>query len=187
MSGQYEELLTSSGWYSDSNCTSKVELNSNGLPVSGVISDLDLYAKPKTYVLKKGYDFKSLIPSTATSVVFTDETMPASAVLIDVDADGDGGAVAWMDDTTMKVSTQIKGLKAQANSISTYMFSGKSNLKNIDLIMLDIQRSQVQRSQTATVVEHGTHICNISGIQRSQVQSNQVSTIVEYMTHIGNF
>ena len=115
VSGQYEELLTSSGWYSDSNCTSKVELNSNGLPVSGVISDLDLYAKPKTYVLKKGYDFKSLIPSTATSVVFTDETMPASAVLIDVDADGDGGAVAWMDDTTMKVSTQIKGLKAQAN------------------------------------------------------------------------
>ena len=139
VSGQYEELLTSSGWYSDSNCTSKVELNSNGLPVSGVISDLDLYAKPKTYVLKKGYDFKSLIPSTATSVVFTDETMPASAVLIDVDADGDGGAVAWMDDTTMKVSTQIKGLKAQANSISTYMFSGKSNLKNIDLIMLDTQ------------------------------------------------
>lgn len=36
VSGQYEELLASSGWYSDSNCTSKVELNSNGLPVGGL-------------------------------------------------------------------------------------------------------------------------------------------------------
>ena len=139
ISGQYKELTGSSGWYSDSNCTSKVELNSNGLPMNGVTSDLDLYAKPKTFVLKKGSEFYSLIPSTATSVVFTDETMPTSATLIDVDADGDDSVVAWMDGTTMKVSTQIKGLKVQANPDSSYMFADQKNLKNIELTTLDTQ------------------------------------------------
>ena len=143
VSGQYEELLASSGWYSDSSCVNKIELNSDGLPVSGITSDLNLYAKPKTFVLK-GYDsfenyneFCSLIPSATTSVVFTDEVMPASATLIDVDADGDDGVVAWIDGTVMKVSTQTKGLKVQTNPDSSYMFYSKRNLKKIDLSILD--------------------------------------------------
>lgn len=140
VSGQYMELPDSFGWYSDSACTQKIEIGSDGLPVNGIISDIDLYAKPKTFVLKTGSDFNKLIPSTATSVVFSDEAMPASAELIDVDADGDGGIVAWMDETTMKVSTQIKGLKIQADPSSYRMFYDKSNLKNIDLTMLDTQK-----------------------------------------------
>ena len=139
VSGQYKELSTSPGWYSDSNCTTKIELDSDGLPVYGVASDIDLYAKPKTFILKLGTYFNELIPSTATSVVFTDEAMPASATLINVDADGDGGVVAWMDGTTLKVSAQIKGIKAQANSDSRQMFFDKKALKNIDLSMLDTQ------------------------------------------------
>lgn len=55
---------------------------------------MELYAKTMTFVLKKGSDFNKLIPSTATSVVFSDEVMPASATLIDVDADSDKGIVA---------------------------------------------------------------------------------------------
>ena len=139
LSGQYKELTGSSGWYSNSSCTTKIELDSDGIPVNGVSSDLDIYAKAVTFVLKTGHDFKSLIPSTATSVIFTDEVMPVSATLIDVDADEDSGVVAWTEDseTTMKVSTQIKGLKIQAIPNSSYMFSSKNNLKNIDLTMLD--------------------------------------------------
>ena len=139
MSGQYEELKTSLGWYTDSNYTNKIELNSNGLPIDGVTSDLNLYAKAITFVLKKGSDFNKLISSTATSVIFTDEIMPISATLIDVDENGDGGVVAWMDGTSMKVSTQIKGLKAQANPDIRNMFYNKRNLRNIDLTMLDTQ------------------------------------------------
>ena len=139
VSGQYKELSGSSGWYSDSDCTNKIELDSEGLPLNGVTFDLELYARPKTFVLKTGSDFRNSIPSTATSVVFTDEAMPASATLINVDADGDGGVVAWMDGTTLKVSAQIKGIKAQANSDSSQMFFGKKALKNIDLSMLDTQ------------------------------------------------
>ncbi len=90
------------GWYSDKACTKRVEVDSNVLPVDGLMSDMELYAKTMTFVLKKGSDFNELIPSTATSVVFTDETMPASTELIDVDADGDGGVVAWIDGSTLK-------------------------------------------------------------------------------------
>ena len=96
LSGQYKELVMPSIWYSDVNYTNKIELNSKGLPLNGVTSDLDLYAKSKTFVLKDGFDFRNLIPSTANSVVFTDEPMPVSATLIDVDADEDGGVVGWM-------------------------------------------------------------------------------------------
>ena len=137
ISGQYKELLASSGWYSDSNCTTKIETGSNGLPVSGVTSDIDLYAKSKTFVLKTGSNFNNLIPLTVTSIIFTDEAMPASATLIDVDEDGDSGVVAWMDETTMKVSTQVKGLKVQANPNSRCIFYILDHLKNIDLSMLD--------------------------------------------------
>ena len=137
LSGQYKELLASSGWYSNIDCINKIELDSDGLPVNGVTSDLDLYAKLKTFVLKSGADFNKLIPSTATSVVFTDEAMPAPATLIDVDADGDGGVVAWMNDTTMKVSTQISGQRIIAPSNCATMFYGLPKLLGINLSNLD--------------------------------------------------
>ncbi len=137
LSGQYKELVMPSIWYSDVNYTNKIELNSKGLPLNGVTSDLDLYAKSKTFVLKEGFDFRNLIPSTANSVVFTDEPMPASATLIDVDADEDGGVVAWMDDTTMKVSTQISGQKIIAPFNCKFMFYGLPGLLSINLSHLD--------------------------------------------------
>ena len=95
VSGQYKlPRNTSVTWYLDSQCTSKVETDNNGLPITGIFSDLDLYAKPKTFIIKGSVsmfsnEFNDLIPDTDTSVVFTDEIMPASATLIDVDADGD--------------------------------------------------------------------------------------------------
>ena len=36
---------------------------------------------------------------------FTDEIMPETADLIDIDNDGDCGMVAWIDGTVMKVSS----------------------------------------------------------------------------------
>lgn len=137
VSGQYKELSGFLGWYSDKACTQKVEISTDGLPASGVVSDLDLYAKSKSFVLKDGFEFKDLIPSTATSVVFTDEIMPISATLIDVDEDGDGGVVAWMDGTTMKVSTQTPGKQVIANTDCQGMFTYKSNLTSIDFHNLD--------------------------------------------------
>ena len=144
LSGQYKlPGNTAVTWYLDSQCTSKIETDNSGLPLSGIYSDLDLYAKPKTFLLK-GYnssedynEFFNLVPSTATSIVFTDEAMPTSAALIDADADGDGGVVAWMDGTTMKVSTQISGQKIIAPSNCGTMFYDFPKLLSINLSNLD--------------------------------------------------
>ena len=59
--------------------------------------------------------------------------------IIDIDADGDGGVVAWTENggTVMRVSTQIKGMKVQAAKDSVCMFSGRTKLTNIDFSMLD--------------------------------------------------
>ena len=137
VSGQYKELYGSLGWYSDKTCTQKVKVDSTGLPVNGINADLDLYAKQKTFVLKTGSGFNKLIPSTATSVVFTDEIMPISATLIDVDEDGDRGVVAWMDGTVMKVSTQTPRKQVIAATDCQAMFKNKSNLISIDFSNLD--------------------------------------------------
>ena len=82
VSGQYKlPGNTAVTWYSDSQCTTKIETDNNGLPISGIFSDLNLYAKPKTFILKgfkpsNNYNnFYDLVPSTATSIIFTDEAM----------------------------------------------------------------------------------------------------------------
>ncbi len=143
ISGQYKELSGSLGWYIDSDCTNKIEVDVNGLPTDGVNSDLDLYAKPKTFVLKTGSEFNDLIPkgnstnssSAVTDVIFTDKEKPADAELVDVDADGDGGVVGWLDDTAFYVSSQTPGQKVLANKDCSYMFfANKNESKSLDNI-----------------------------------------------------
>ena len=123
-----------------------VEISNDGILSVPITEDIDLWAKDVTFEIK-GYDsslyqgngFEKSIPSTVTEVIFTDEIKPSSAEIIDVDTDGDGGVIAWTenDGTVMKVSTQIKGIKAQAAVNSSSMFYKKSNIKKIDLKMLD--------------------------------------------------
>lgn len=109
ISGQFKTIPGQVKWYSDTKYTREIVLDSNGLPSEKITGDLDLYAHEMTYVLKTGSNFNRLIPSSTTSIIFTDEEKPASADLIDVDADGDNGVVAWMDDTIMNISSQVSG------------------------------------------------------------------------------
>ena len=139
---------TAISWYCDKACKNRVEVSDDGVPQMTVTEDLDLWAKEKTFEIK-GYkyeaknrnEFNALIPSAVASIIFTDEIMPSSATLIDVDADGDGGVVAWTEDnnTVMKVSTQIKGIKVQAAKNSEDMFFNRTQIVNIDLHGLNTQ------------------------------------------------
>ena len=79
------------------------------------------------------------------SIYFTDIKMPSSATLIDtdVDEDGDGGVVAWLDtndNTKMYISTQYKGVKVQIQD-AMYMFKNNSNVIYIDMCNLDVSNS----------------------------------------------
>ena len=149
--GSYKEAVgTGVAWYANKECTQKVEISDDGVPQVELTGDLDLWAKEMTFEIK-GYtddyqkkynDFNYLIPDTVTEVIFTDGAKPKTKEVIDVDADGDSGVVAWLNDsagTVMKVSTQIPGMKVQAAKDSGYMFSNRSNLQKIDLKMLDTQ------------------------------------------------
>ena len=148
--GSYKEAVgTGVGWYSDKALTQKVEISDDGVPQVELSGDLDLWAKKMTFTLK-GYDsgvknsngFNAAIPDAVAEIIFTDEVKPKDKEIIDVDADGDGGVVAWLDGdagTVMKVSTQIPGMKVQAAKGSGYMFYGRNEIQKINFKMLDTQ------------------------------------------------
>ena len=148
--GSYKESVgTGVAWYANEACTQKIEISDAGIPQVELTGDVDLWAKEMTFEIK-GYrygakndnEFNAVIPDAVTEVIFTDEAKPKNKEIIDVDADGDGGAVAWLDDnagTVMKVSTQIPGVKVQAAKDSGCMFDDRSKLQKIDFKMLDTQ------------------------------------------------
>ena len=146
VSGAYKKLIGENSvvwWYTDRTYKKRFKLNENMNPAIPLTDDADVWPKEVTFEVK-GYsnysnEFNQAIPNSTTTVVFTDEVMPADAALIDVDADGDGGVVAWAEEngTIMKVSTQIKGIKVQAAKDSSYMFDDKSKIQTIDFTNLD--------------------------------------------------
>ena len=148
--GSYKEAVgTGVAWYANKECTQKIEISDDGVPQVELTGDLDLWAKEMTFEIK-GYGsgvgnnngFDTAIPDTVTEIIFNDETKPKDTATIDVDADGDGGVAAWLDDdagTVMKVSTQIPGVKVQAAINSENMFYSRSKLQKIDFKMLDTQ------------------------------------------------
>ena len=150
-------------WFTDKALTNKVDVSEDGAIQMALSGDIDLWIKTKTfevkgykYGVKNNNEFNALIPDTVTKIIFTNETKPASAATIDVDADGDGGVVAWTENggTVMKVSTQIKGMKVQAAKNSGNMFFKRTNLTNIDFSMLD----------TANVTNMGPMFSGCSGL-----------------------
>ena len=112
-------------------------MSSSGIPSVKIDKDIDLYAKSATFVLKQGPDVNKLIPDDVASVIFTDEEMPDGVSVIDMDADGDGGVVGWVDNQCLKISTQVDGIKIAFNTSAQDMFSLKKNLTNIQFNNID--------------------------------------------------
>ena len=97
-------------------------------------------------ILTTGFNFMQKIPRGTTSILFTDTKAPDGAALTDVSEAQDGSIVAWLDETTYKVSTQKSGAKVFANPDSSIMFSGNrggacDNLTNIDVTNLDTSKT----------------------------------------------
>ena len=113
-----------------------------------------------------------------TTVVFTDEAMPEDVTLIDVDADGDGGVVAWTEEngTVMKVSSQIKGVKVQAAKNSREMFCYKSKIQTIDFTNLD----------TINVTSMGSMFHNCRNLTSLDVSSFDTSKVTNMQQMFAN-
>jgi len=84
--------------------------------------------------------FTPKIPDTVSNVVFTDVTVPDGVEAIDVSHYSDESVVAWTVDDTFYVSSQIAGQPVIANKNSSKMFYQKSNLVEIDALMLDVSK-----------------------------------------------
>ena len=61
--------------------------------------------KLKTYAGPGSKDFTDLIPDNVTSIIFTDEIKPDNTDILDVDDDGDGGVVAWIEDNGIAIAS----------------------------------------------------------------------------------
>ena len=174
--GVYKRLVGGNGvvrWYTDRTYKEQIVLDENGQITGTLAGDVEAWPKEVTFEIK-GYanyrnGFNQVIPNSTTTVVFTDEVMPADATLINVDADGDGGVVAWTeaDETIMKVSTQIKGVKVQAAKHSTSMFEKKSKIQIIDFTNLD----------TVNVTSMFSMFMNCSGLMSLNVSSFDTSNV----------
>lgn len=146
LDGTYKTLdKVGVGWYLDRNYTQKVDVKDDGTVKLKLSEDIELWAKVMTFDVVSGFDFSRIIPNTVTSVIFTDEKMPEAAQLIDnVDIDGDGGVVSWLEDDgeIMKISTQIKGIKTKAGQYCWSMFNYNTNLVHVDLSKLDMSETE---------------------------------------------
>ena len=188
-----------------------VEISNNGILSVPTNEDIDLWAKEMTFEIK-GYDyslyegngFSKLISSTVTEVIFTEEIKPVSAEVIDVDADGDGGVVAWTenDGTVMKVSTQIKGIKVQAAINSSGMFYEKSKIKKIDFKMLDTSNVTMMGSMfercrgltsidltgwdTSNVTDMNKIFCGCNGLTNLDLTPLNTSRVESMMSMFSN-
>ena len=70
--------------------------------------------------------------------MFTDRVAPEGAFVSgDLDADGDGGVVWWVEDATMYVSTQKAGQDVISNKSAYNMFRMCSTLTTLDVSYLD--------------------------------------------------
>lgn len=152
ISGNYKTGTGIKSWCYDKECTQQFDINEDGTLQSGVTlnSDIDVYAKLPTFELNtystdsdgttysSGYTFCKKIPENTKNVVFCDEEMPAAITEIeDMDADGDGGVVAWTDGETMKVSTQVKGQKVKIKGNADSLFAYNETIEKVDFNGLD--------------------------------------------------
>ena len=181
VSGAYKGLTEGSGvvrWYTDKTYKEQIVLDENGQITKALTDDIDVWPREVTFEMKGhsfSWSFNWVIPNSTTTVVFTDELMPADAVLINVDADRDGGVVAWTETngTVMKVSSQTKGVKVQAAQDSSFMFSGKSKIQTIDFANLD----------TAKVTNMNKMFYGCSGLTSLDVSSFDTANVT-YMDGI---
>lgn len=113
--------------------------------------------KELSNVIMLGSTFKTTIPASATSLVFTDEKPASNVTLTDVSEASDMGVVGYLDGTIYKVSTRRTEIFPKANVDSSYMFN-ESSLTDIDLDNLDISST----TNIAGMFEDCTSLTNIN-------------------------
>ena len=103
--------------------------------------------------------------------------------MIDVDEDGDGGVVGWLDGTVFKVSTQKSGQKVVANTDASNMFFHRSKLTTLDLSGFDTSNVTYMGcmfsscSNLTTLDLSGFDTSNVTGMNSMFYDCSNLTTI----------
>lgn len=132
-------------------------------------------------VLQTGSDFNKNIPSETTSIVFTNETAPASAKLTDVSANSDKSVVAWLgvgtdDSTTWYVSSQRTDGKIRFNSDSSSMFldDEENGTDHYYLEQIDFGKSVIDTSNVTNMNSMFSNCVNLNSLDLSSFDTSNV-------------
>ena len=105
----------------------------------GIKTSVTMLCELPKPILIPGMNFKTAVPTAATSVVFTDEKAPSdgSVTIKDLSDEKNMTVVGWLDGTTFKVSSQRTGVKVIGNETCYSMFDNLTTLTFIDVNYLD--------------------------------------------------
>ncbi len=134
--------------------------------------------------LQTGSDFNKNIPSETTSIVFTNETAPASATLTDVSVNSDKSVVAWLgvgtdDTTTWYVSSQRTDGKIRFNSDSSSMFldDEENGTDHYYLEQIDFGKSVIDTSNVTNMKDMFMGCTNLLSLDLSNFNTSNITTM----------
>ena len=86
--------------------------------------------------------FNKIRQFNVTEIIFTDEVRPTNSTAFSIAQNNSSSVIAWIEDgtTTLKISTQVKGVKVVANENCYMMFCKLSKLTHLDLSNLDTSK-----------------------------------------------
>lgn len=86
--------------------------------------------------------FNKISQFNVTEIIFTDEVRSTNSTAFSIAQNNSSSVIAWIEDgtTTLKISTQVKGVKVVANENCYMMFCGLSKLTHLDLSNLDTSK-----------------------------------------------
>jgi surface protein len=132
--------------------------------------------EPAVPSLVSGDAFNSIVKKEfdgVTRVEFSDKVAPAGVTVRDMTTDASGKYVAWRENGTLFVSSQVAGAKVLANGDMAGMFQGMTNLKEVSLAKLDTGNTTSMKNLffQATSLEKGdfqslnmSRVTNIDGM-----------------------
>jgi len=112
----------------------------SGAFASGIVTHANgniTVTKDSVPILVNGETFNEYIPSSATTITFTDTTAPTGVTITDLSDKADGSVAGWLSGTTYYISSQQSGVNVIANADCANMFRDNTKIKTVNFTKFD--------------------------------------------------
>ena len=128
-------------------------------------------AQEETLMLIKGVEFNEIVPSAATSIIFTDIVAPEDKETRDLSIESNGSIVGWLDNDTYYVSTQKSGKNVIFNYDCMYMFIRNEDDAPLTSITFD-------KIDTSKVLDVSFMFCDCNELEELDLTSFNTEQVV---------